>query len=56
VKLLDTNRFYLPGTSYLHIGSVQDGMREYVCFYQRIGHKLYIEEITTGELKKMEDD
>jgi hypothetical protein len=57
LKILDTNRFYLSGApEYLHLASVEDGFKEYVCFYKRIGHMIYIEEITGGNLKIIEED
>lgn len=54
MKLVDTNRYYLPGTGALHLASVQEGVHEYICFY--LAGKIYIEEITGGHLEYIEDD
>jgi len=53
--LSDTNRYLLPGgTGALHLATVLDGLREYICFYY--GGNVYIEEITGGHLEFIEDD
>ena len=54
MKLVNTNRFYLPGTHALHLATIVDSVREYMCFYLD-GH-IYIEEITGGHLSFIEDD
>lgn len=46
MRLSDTNRYYLPGTTALHLATVIDGVREYICFH--LNEKIYIEEITGG--------
>lgn len=58
MKLINTNRFYLTGTNnrFLHVASVSDGLREYMCFHDRILKKTYIEEITGGHLEFISDD
>lgn len=57
MRLLDTNRYYLPSNvpnPPLHIATIEDGTREYLCFYF-LG-QIYIEEITGGHLEWIEDD
>jgi len=58
VKIVNTNRYYLygTGTAYLHLATVQDSLREYICFYRIENHKLYIEEITTGQLEIIKNE
>jgi len=55
-KLLDTNRYWLPGLEKraLHIASLSDGLHEYMCF--SVSGKIYIEEITGGHLEFIDDD
>lgn len=50
MKLIDSNRFFLPGTQdkYLHLATVHNNCREYMCFANIETKKLYIEEITGG--------
>jgi len=54
MKVINSNRFYFPGTTALHLASIQDGLKEYICFY--LDGKIYIEEITGGHLEFIEDD
>jgi len=58
MKLIDSNRYYLPGTSgrWIHIATVHHGLREYMCFADRSNNKMYIEEITGGSLEFIDDD
>jgi hypothetical protein len=58
MKLINTNRFYLKGTNnqFLHIATVQDGLHEYMAFYDCINKKLYLESIDGGKLEYIEDD
>lgn len=60
MKLIDTNRTYLPvqGASkrWLHLATVHDGVREFMCFADRVSNQIYIEEITGGHLSRIEDD
>lgn len=58
MKLADSNRFYLPNThkQYLHLATVQDGLREYLCFANVRTQQIYIEEVTGGQLEFIEDD
>jgi len=58
MKLIDTNRYYLPNTTkqYLHLATIQHGVREFLCFAQVKSQKIYIEEITGGQLQFIEDD
>jgi len=52
--LSDTNRFYLKGTPALHLATVLDGLKEYICFY--LNGNIYIEEITGGHLEYIKDE
>ena len=58
MKLINTNRFLLPtltGTPpVLHLATIQDGVKEYICFYT-LG-SIYVEEITGGHLELVEED
>lgn len=56
--IVNTNLFVLPGTDsrFIHLASVHDGLREYMCFLDGVTQKCYIEEITGGSLKFIEDD
>jgi hypothetical protein len=58
VKLVDTNRFYLPGTDerFLHMATIHHGVREFLCFQDVVTSTTYIEEITGGTLSFIEDD
>lgn len=58
MKLLDTNRFYLKGTNnrFLHLASISEGLKEYMCFADVKTSKLYIEQITGGHLEFIDDD
>jgi hypothetical protein len=58
MKLVDSNRFYLPNThgQYLHLATLQRNLREYVCFVNVQTQQVYIEEITGGSLQFIEDD
>jgi hypothetical protein len=56
-KATDTNRFFLPGTDrFLHIASVSKGLRQFICFVDKQTEKMYVEEITTGQLEFIDDD
>jgi hypothetical protein len=56
--LVDSNRFYLPGTNkrFLHLASVREGIREFVCFADLRTRKVYIEEDSGHSLEFIEDD
>lgn len=58
MRLVDSNRFYLPNTNgqYLHLATVQRNLREYICFAHVATQQVYIEEITGGSLEFIEDD
>lgn len=58
MKLLNTNRFYLAGTnkSYIHLATISSGLKEIMCFANTKTSKIYIEEITGGQLSFIEDD
>ena len=57
MKLLNSNRFYLPGqTEFLHLASVSDGVKEYICFANVHNQKVYIEDISNGSPSFIEDD
>lgn len=58
MKLINSNRFFLPGQSrFLHLATVHDGVREFICFADTLEvNKVYIEEVTGGHLSFIEDD
>ena len=58
MKLVNTNRFSLPGTNnrFIHLASIHYGVREFMCFQDKKTNKIYIEEITGGSLNFIEDD
>jgi hypothetical protein len=58
VKLIDTNRYYLKGTNreWLHIATVQDSLKEYICFTNVKTKQVFIESITGGHLEYIPDD
>ena len=58
MRLISTNRYYLPGTAnrFLHLATIQYGLREFMCFNDIQTQKTYIEEITGGHLSFIEDD
>lgn len=41
---------------WVHLATVQDGIREYICFFDIHDQKMYIEEITNGSLEFISDD
>lgn len=57
-KLVDSNRYYLANTNdrFLHLGSAHYGLREYMCFADRMTSQIYIEEITGGSMQFIDDD
>lgn len=57
-KLVNTNRYELPGTNgrFIHLATINDGLREYMCFFDSQEQKCYIEETTHGKLEFIEDD
>lgn len=57
MKLTDTNRFYMPGqTRFLHLATVQDNCKEFICMFDLQDKQMYIEEITGGHLETIKDD
>ncbi len=57
MKLLDTNRYYLPGQNvYLHLATITENLREWVCFADTRTNQVFIEELTFGQLDRIEDD
>lgn len=58
MKLINSNRYSLAGTNgvWLHLATVAEGVREFMCFTQVKTRKVYIEEITGGNLQFIEDD
>jgi len=58
MKIINSNRFHLPNTDkkYLHLATVTDRMREYICFLEMSTNKMFIEEITTGQLEYVFDE
>ena len=58
MKLVNTDRFYLPNTKnrFLHLATIQESVREFMCFCDVSSYQVYIEEITGGHLSFIEDD
>lgn len=58
MKLINTNKFYLKGTNnrFLHLATIEDGPKEYMCFYDKRTSSMYIEEITGGTLMFIQDE
>ena len=58
IKIADKNRFPLPNTDgrFIHIATLHYGLREFIYFVDRSTQKTYIEEITGGTLKAIDDD
>jgi hypothetical protein len=58
IKILNKNIFFLSGTKkrFKHLASVQMGVREFMCFFDVLTSKVYIEEISGGHLEFIEDD
>lgn len=57
----DTNRYHLKvprpnHERWLHLATIQKGVREFMLFVDLQTSKAYIEEITGGSLEKIEDD
>ena len=50
MKLISKDRYYLKGTQnqFLHLATVHDSVREYMCFANVVTRQIYIEEITGG--------
>lgn len=57
-KLIDTNRYFLEGTrnNFIHIASIGRGLREFVLLLERSTKKVYLNEITGGNLEYIDDD
>lgn len=57
-KLSSTNVYELPGTNarFIHIATVHNSLKEYICFIDTNTNQCYIEDITGGSLKFIEDD
>jgi len=57
-KILNKNKYPLPGTNgqWIHLASIQYGLREFIYFLNRGTQKTYIEEITGGKLEVIDDD
>ena len=58
MKLIDSNRYYLPNTKkqWLHLGTATDGLHEYLCMAEVQSQRIYIERITGGQLEFISDD
>ena len=58
MKLLSSKTHPLKGTNeeYWHLATVEDGVHEYMCFLCMKNNKVFIEEITGGQLEFINDD
>jgi len=57
IKLINSNIFDLPGApGWVHLATLQNNLREYMCFRDTVSGKIYIEGITGGCLEFLEDD
>jgi len=58
VKIIDSNIKPLPGTNgrFVHLGTIHNGLREFICMVDKVTEQCYIEEITGGHLSFIEDD
>lgn len=58
MKLVDSNRYFLQGTNnrFLHLATVHQNTKEYMCFQDGLTGCTYIEEITGGSLQFIDDD
>lgn len=52
MKLTDTNRYFLntpiQPRRFLHLATIQDGLRDYICLFDTLEKKTYIEDFTGG--------
>lgn len=57
MRILDGNRYYLPGTNkrFMHIATVTHMSREYMFFRDEQTLSAYLEEITGGKLDRIDD-
>jgi len=58
IKVLNSDRFTLPGThgTHTHIASLGRGVQEYMVFLDNRTGTTYVEEVTGGSLKAVEED
>lgn len=58
MKITDSSRFHLKGTGnrWLHLATIQDSLREFMCFQDAQTQQVYIEEITGGHLEFIKDE
>ncbi len=58
MKITDSNRYFLPNTNgrFVHLATVQNSIKEYICFFDLQDRRCYIEDITTGNLEFIQDD
>jgi hypothetical protein len=58
IKIADRNRYPLPNTKgqFTHLATIHYGIREFIYFVDRVTQKSYIEEITGGTLRAIDDD
>jgi hypothetical protein len=58
--LKNSNRFYLnvpaEPNNWLHLATLQEGVREFCCFCDKITGQVYIEEMVGGHFERIEDD
>lgn len=63
-KIVNSNREFLPVSDihgqqmdrFLHLATIHEGTREFMCFADIVTSKIYIEEIVGGHLVVIEDD
>lgn len=58
IQVLNSERFFLKGTgkSYVHVATLGKGLKEYMVLLDTRVGTTYIEEITGGSLKAIEED
>lgn len=57
-KVVDSNIYEMKGSNgrFYHLGTIHQGLREYICMVDTFTQQCYIEEVTGGHLSFIEDD
>lgn len=57
-KVKNSDRYFLPGSNkdFLHLATLNSGLREFMVFSDQRTNQLYIEETSWGNLQKIEDE